>query len=582
MDTRILCAGKGLRVPVLLKRVFLLLLGIILLEVLFLLPSPSIHVLAKEKKDIRVSLNLKEVELPVFIKFVSDVTGKSFLFDERVRGKVTVVSPKKIGPDELYRVFLSILDFKGYTALPDGKVIRIVPSKLAKQQGGEVISENVLKAREGFVTRLIPLKFIRVEDVSRIITPLISPNGVISFNADTNTLVVTESSFNINRLVDLVKKLDKKPEVGRLKVFVYYLENARADDISKVLTDLFSKTTRPMPAAQRKGASPPVSITGEITGPISITAENNINALIIRALPQDYDVVKDVIKKLDIRRRQVFVEGAIVEVSLTRLKELGFEFRFLNDFDTETVGGVGGSNFGTIGQATIGPEGLANISGLAVGVVKGTFTFRGEEFLNIGALLKALESESGVDIISTPQLLTTDNQEAEIVVGENVPLITNKTVTTGGNVQTSVERQDVGVRLKLTPHIAEGDFVSLDIYQEISSVSESAAFDPNQVGPLINKRFAQTSVVVKDGETIVIAGLIKDNTTTIVQKVPFLGDVPLLGYLFRYKKDQKDKTNLLIFITPRIVKEASVLQDIRREKERQIKREREEEKKQTK
>ena len=581
MDTRISCIGMGLRAPVLFKRFLSILLAIILLQLLLLLPPSSTSVSAKEKKkEIRVSLNLKEVELPVFIKFVSDVTGKSFLFDERVRGKVTVVSPKKIDSDELYRVFLSILDFKGYTALPDGRVIRIVPSKLAKQQGGKVISENVLRAREGFVTRLIPLRFIRVEDVSRIITPLLSPNGVISFNADTNTLVVTESSFNINRLVDLVEKLDKKPEVGRLKLFVYYLENARADDIAKVLTDLFSKATRPM-SPKRPGAKP-VSIRGEITGPISITAENNINALIIRSLPQDYDVVKDVIKKLDIRRRQVFVEGAIVEVSLTRLKELGFEFRFLNDFDTETVGGVGGSNFGTIGQATIGPEGLANISGLAVGVVKGTFTFRGEEFLNIGALLKALESESGVDIISTPQLLTTDNQEAEIVVGENVPLITNKTVTTGGNVQTSVERQDVGVRLKLTPHIAEGNFVSLDIYQEISSVSESAAFDPNQVGPLINKRFAQTSVVVKDGETIVIAGLIKDNTTTIVQKVPFLGDVPLLGYLFRYKKNQKDKTNLLIFITPRIVKKASVLQDIRREKERQMKKEREGEKKETK
>ncbi len=521
-------------------------------------------------KEGKVSLNLKEVELPVLIRFVSEVTGKGFVFDERVKGKVTIVSPRDVSVDELYEIFLSILDFKGYTALPDGRVIRIVPSKEAKQKGGKVLTEEALKEREGFITRLIPLQFIKASEASKILAPLISPGGVISFLADTNTLVITDSPFNIDRMATLIRKLDTKPQIGRLEVFVYYLKNARAEDMAKTLGKLFSQV-RPQ-ARPRPGGLAPVK--GTVTGPVSFTAERNTNALIVRALPQDYEAIKGVIEKLDIKRRQVFVEAAIMEVSLSTLRELGFEFRFLNDFTTDTVKGAGGTNFGGIGAAATGPEGLASLSGLAVGVVKGKFTFRGQEFVNVGALLRALESQSGVNILSTPQLLTMDNQEAEIVVGENVPIITSRTVTTGGNVQASVERQDIGVRLRLTPHITEGEYITLDIYQEISSLAESVAFDPNQVGPLLNKRFANTSVIVKDSETVVIAGLIKDDTKDVLHKVPLLGDIPILGNLFKYTKKQKDKTNLLVFITPRIIREDSILQEIRKEKEKRMEEER--------
>ncbi len=545
--------------------------AVLLAFISFVFPHTQAFAKDKAGKKMTVSLDLHEVELPVFIKFVSDITGKSFVFDERVRGKVTIISPREIDVDELYDVFLSILDFKGYTAISEGNVVKIISSKEAKQKGGKVVDESILKEREGFVTRLVPLTFIDAADATRILSPLVSTNGVINFNASTNTLVITASPFDINKLVNLLKKLDKKPEVGQLKVFVYYLENAGAEDMSKSLSELFSRTAA---TPSGRGAKRKVSIRGAITGPVSITADKTTNALIIRALPEDYDIIKNVLKQLDIRRRQVFVEAAIAEVSLSKLKELGFEFNLMNDLSssTDAVKGVGGTNFGTIGTAAAGPEGLAAISGLVVGVVKGSFSFGGQEFLNIGALLRAIQSESGINILSTPQLLTTDNQEAEIVVGENVPLITTRTVSSGGNIETAIERQDVGVRLKLTPHIAEGDFVSLDIYQEISSVSENAAFDPNQVGPLLSKRFAQTYVVVKNNQTIVIAGLIKDDTRTIEQKVPLLGDIPLLGRLFRFKKDQKDKTNLLVFITPHIIKDPDTLLKIKKDKEKILKR----------
>ncbi|MEE8423214.1 MAG: type II secretion system secretin GspD [Thermodesulfobacteriota bacterium] len=549
------------------------LLPVVCILSILLLTSPAV---SQEKQEAQntVTIDFKEVELPVFIKFVSDVTGKSFVFDERIRGKVTINSPTPISTNDLYDVFLSILDFKGFTALPDGKVTRIVPSQEAKQRSGNIVTDSSKIIREGFITRLIPLQFLNVSDAQRILTPLISKNGAISFNAMTNTLVITDSPFNISKLVSLISELDKEPLFGEGGIHVYYLKNADAEEIAKVLNELFGKIKPTRQTARTpKGAATarPVATSGnQVSGPISVTADKNINALIIKALPEDFEAVKSVIEKLDIRRRQVFVEAAIMEITLSRLQELGFEFRSVESFDGSNVTAAGGTNFGGMSTAITGPAGLSTLSGLAVGVLKGTISFGGTDFLNIGALLRALQSETGVNILSTPQILTTDNQKAEIVVGENVPIITGQNISTGGNIQTSIERQDIGVTLRITPHINAGDFIKLDIYAEISSLSESVFFDPNEVGPLLNKRFAETSVVVKDKETIIIAGLIKDNKTTKIQKVPVLGDIPLLGLLFRYKKEQIDKTNLLIFITPTIIKEASTLEAIKRKKEKEM------------
>jgi general secretion pathway protein D len=546
-----------------------------LLSVIFILSlsSPALSIEQPGSHN-AVTIDFKDVELPVFIKFVSDVTGKSFVFDERIRGKVTINSPRPISTEELYEVFLSILDFKGFTALPDRKVIRIVPSQEAKQSSGDVVTKDSRIIREGFITRLIPLQFLNVSDAQRILTPLISKNGAISFNSMTNTMVITDSPFNITKLVSLITELDKEPIFGEGEIHVYYLKNADSVEMAKVLNELFGKISPARQAARSQpGTTPARTVSNgdtQISGPISVTADKTINALIIKALPSDYESLKNVIEKLDIRRRQVFVEAAIMEIGLSTLDEIGVEFRYVNDFQGDNVEPFGGSQFGTLGSALTGPAGLSTLSGLAVGVVKGSFSFGGTEFLNIGALLRAIQSEAGVNILSTPQILTTDNQKAEIVVGENVPIITGQNTSTGGNVQTSIERQDVGVTLRITPHISAGDFIRLDLYQEISSLAESAEFDVNEVGPLLNKRFAETSVVVRDAETIVIAGLIKDDKNNKIEKVPVLGDIPLFGVLFRYKKETIDKTNLLIFLTPTIIKESSTLEAIKNKKEEEM------------
>jgi general secretion pathway protein D len=197
------------------------------------------------------------------------------------------------------------------------------------------------------------------------------------------------------------------------------------------------------------------------------------------------------------------------------------------------------------------------MSGLSIGAIKGTFTYNGTQFLNIGALLHALQTDGDVNVLSTPNILTTDNQKAEIMVGENVPFVTGQsqsTATGGGSILTTVDRRDVGITLKITPQITSDDNVRLEIYQEISAVTATAGLNPNIVGPSTSKRSASTTVVVKDHETMVIGGLIRDNVTTSTSKVPLLGDIPILGWLFKSNSTKVEKTNLMIFITPYIIK----------------------------
>lgn len=508
-----------------------------------------------------IKVDFKDVELSVFIRLVSDVTGKNFTFDDKVAGKVSVTSPREISTDEFYQLFLSVLQFKGYTTVPSDGTIQIIPLSDAKQSWTPVLTEA--GKADGFVTRLIPLQFLNVNEVIRVAGPLVSKNGIINGYPYTNTIILTDTAQNVERLVLLISSLDKEPLPGKSKINVYSLANADADDLAKTLNTLFSKQPPPGSMGQLPGAG-----VG-LTGPVNAIADKATNSLIIIAAAEDYDSIKTVIEKLDIRRRQVYVEAAIMEISVSKLKELGVEFRATDLPDSGKITGFGGTNFGGIGSAVTGPESLASLSGLAAGVLKGKFTFRGVEFLNVGALVRALQTQSDVNVLSTPHLLTTDNQASEIVIGDNVPLITGQSQSTGGNVLTAIERKDVGITLKLTPRVSEGEYVKLDIYQEISALTVSAAFDVTKVGPVVSKRYAKTTVVAKDGETIVIGGLLRDNEIKTVSKVPWLGDIPILGWLFRFERKQIDKTNLLIFITPTIIKE-NILSDITNRKKEEL------------
>ncbi|RMF86308.1 MAG: type II secretion system protein GspD [Nitrospinota bacterium] len=632
-------------------------------------PTPKLS--ARRGGDNMISLDFDNVDLRVVIKFISELTGKNFLVDDKVKGKVTIISPTRIPVEEAYDIFLSILDIQGFAAVPSGDVIKIVPARDVKQKAvpTQVGSDlQQIPRDDRIVTQLIPLEHADANEIRTILTPLIRKEGTILSYPPTNTLIVTDTLANIRRLLEIVREIDVEstreeitviplehalasdlastitatmevsrqqrpaqpqrrpirrrrargvqptltavekvfkviPESrtnslivvatpedlavvkklvtqldvpapkGRGQIHVYYVQYAVAEDLAKVLTAQAAEIQRiaappkaPIPSGQRAApaARPqPRTVSGEIPGQeqkITITADKATNSLVISASPEQYEMLLEVIKKLDIPRPQVYVEAAIVEISLDKTKELGFEFRSTQDF-TEKKEAVpfGGTSFGLINQAIQNPFGL---SGLSIGLIEGTITFGGQTFLNIGALLRAIQDERGVNVLSTPHLLTTDNEEAEIIVANNVPFVTSTSQTEISTV-TNIERRDVGITLRFTPQIGEGGTVRLNIFQEISAIQETVTgLAASQVGPTTSKRSAKTSVVVRDKQTVVIGGLMQDNVNSRQTKVPCLGDVPFLGRLFSFASERGDKTNLLIFITPTIVRNATDLQKI--------------------
>jgi len=491
-----------------------------------------------------VTLNFSNIEIAALAKVLSEMTHRNFLVDERIMGKITVMTPTKITPDEAYQVFLSALELKGFTAIEDGKFVRIIPAAAARQSGLKVVTNGEMRG-EGFVTKYVHLKFMNSQEAARTLTPLVTKDGSVIAYTITNSLILTDSVHNIRKLESLITALDIPAQAGKGKINTYHLHNADAEEISKDLTSLIAR----LPATTGAQAQQSAGTASILEGTVSVAADKATNTLVIIGSPGDYDTIRDLIQKLDIRRRQVYVEAAIIEISLTKQHELGFEFQTYN-----TNGAIGGTNFGNIGNVIKnGPSALAQVNGLNVGLVKGTFTFKGVEYLNVGALMHALQSDGEVNILSMPNIMASNNQKAEIMAGENIPVITGQTQTAFTGM-TQVQRMDVGVTLKFTPQITSDDSVRLDLYQEISAVTTIAGLDANVAGPSTSKRAVTTSVIVRDGETMVIGGLIRDNVNSSRSKVPLLGDIPLLGRLFQYNTTKVDKTNLMIFITPYIIK----------------------------
>jgi general secretion pathway protein D len=635
--------------------------------------------------DNLVSLDFDNVDLKVFIKYVSEITGRNYVVDDKVRGRITLISPTKIRVDELERVLESLLELNGFTAIPSGSVTKIVPLREVKQRGVETDvgrDPREIAPIDRMVTHLVPLRFADINEVRNMLTPLISKDGNITAYGPSNTIILTDLASNVNRLVkiiqevdikvtdeqivvvtlkfasaidlapqvtaaveaklgetgagvpgrpraprgvarpgapgaavagpekvfrviadqrsnalilvagrdemalalDLIERLDVRLPPGRAQIHVYYLENALAEDLAKVLTAQAQELVRavgqqPTPTARPPTVAAPVppptpTPTPTPTGPVSgvvptatgerkitITPDKATNALVITAIPEDYQALAEVIKKLDIPRRQVYVEAAVVELSMERTKDIGVEWRSTSDFTTDSEVLFGGQSFGLINELARDPFA---ISGLAIGLVSGTITFGGQQFLNIGALIRAIERVSDVNVLSTPHLLTTDNQEAEIVIASNIPFVTATSQTTVSTL-TSIERKDVGITLRFTPQVSEGDKVTLKLFEEISAIQPTiaAGLPPQQVGPTTSKRTAKTTVVVDSKQTVVIGGLFRDDADTTHQKIPCLGDIPLLGKLFGRTEDNTRKANLVIFLTPHIVRTAEDLKRIK-------------------
>ena len=617
------------------------------------------------RSPVYLSMDFTDVDLPVLIKFMSEQTKKNFIFDERVQGKITIISPRRVTLEEAYDVFLSVLQAKGFTTVTQGNTIKIVPAREARQ---DTIRTGVSKetASAEFITRLIPLQYLESAEVVPLVAPLVSKDGMVSAFASSNTLLLIDSRANIDRIVtilgevdtegapatlqiyplsfavaadvaktlnsiflegppaaaaqaargrartgvirpsrhiavkfladartnslivhagqdmqddvaDVLKKIDVPASAGGGRINVYYLENADAEEVSKVLASLSPEKRAGAPTPAPGARTPPATtggaiVSAELEGGVKVTADKATNALIIVASANDYETLLGVIKRLDIRRRQVFVEAVIMEIDVGKSLDVGVEWRGAAQVGGGTSGAlIGGANYGITGGLNDLLAGLAAGnpltfagSGLVAGGLGGSVTLPdGTKIPAVAAVLRASQGNNHLNILSSPHLLTQNNKEAEIIVAENIPFITStsRDSTNLANVINSVERKDVGITLRITPHIHESEFVSMDIYQEASALKTDALSlsQSSSVGPTWTKRSAKTTVLVKSGDTVILGGIMQENITKNVTKIPLLGDIPLLGYLFRYTSQQKTKTNLLILLTPNIIQEPGVV-----------------------
>ncbi|HIF62879.1 MAG TPA: type II secretion system protein GspD [Deltaproteobacteria bacterium] len=596
-----------------------------------------------------ITIDFDNVELPTFIKFIARVTGRNFVFSDKIEGTVNVVSPTPVSRDEAEAVFHSVLAVRGLTTIEDGVVTRIIPLRDALAAGAALSSGSQLPS--GYATRLLPLKHVDALDLLPVLEPLVSKQGSLTAYAQTNTLILSESSGNLSRLEALVLALDapvhekifdvisldhavaavmteqittiltnlpsapakgkpgesSEPDfrivadertnslvvtatpllMGRIRtlaerldsplrddeqrVHVYRVKHANAEDLVLVVLKMLAGGIKSAGAARKPGATGATararSFSGNgLTDAVSVTADPATNSIIINASPHDHRVLVSLLEDLDVTRPQVFVEAIIVEISLERSRAIGFDFQGGGDIGDGV--GLARSNLANLNSALLNP-------GLLGGLILAAASDRSIELPDGTvvpaqvALFQALASDTDLNVLSAPTLLTMDNEQAEILVGKNVPFVTGRGVDVSAvsNVFTTVERRDVGIKLKLTPQVTDGDMVVLKVSEEVSALVKSSQLDANTVGPTTTVRSASTTVSVKDGHTAVIGGLISDSLEESTSKVPLLSRIPLLGNLFKHRASTSSKVNLVVFLTPHIIRsDADLAQATKRSK----------------
>ncbi|MDC4563040.1 type II secretion system secretin GspD [Acinetobacter baumannii] len=622
-------------------------------------------------------INLRDADLTAFINEVADITGKNFAVDPRVRGNVTVISNKPLNKDEVYDLFLGVLNVNGVVAIPSGNTIKLVPDSNVKNSGIPYDSRNRVRGDQ-IVTRVIWLENTNPNDLIPALRPLMPQFAHMAAIAGTNALIVSDRAANIYQLENIIRNLDgtgqndieaitlqssqaeeiitqleamsatgaskdfsgaririiadnrtnrilikgdpqtrkrirhmiemldvpSADRLGGLKVF--RLKYASAKNLSEILQGLVtgqavsssnnsnnsSNSSNPINSLignnQNSGSNtsgssgtsistPAINLNGNSNSSnqnnitsfnqngVSIIADNAQNSLVVKADPQLMREIESAIQQLDVRRQQVLIEAAIIEVSGKDADQLGVQWA-LGDINS----GIGLINFTNAGSSlaslaagylTGGAAGLGSAIGAGSSIALGKYKEGSDGSRQLyGALIQALKENTASNLLSTPSIVTMDNEEAYIVVGQNVPFVTGSVTTnsTGINPYTTVERKDVGVTLKVIPHIGENGTVRLEIEQEVSNVQASKG----QAADLItNKRAIKTAVLAEHGQTVVLGGLVSDDVEFNRQGIPGLSSIPYLGRLFRSDTRSNTKRNLLVFIHPTIVGDAN---DVRR------------------
>lgn len=565
-----------------------------------------------------IDFEFEEADLRTVIKAVAEFTGRNFLVDPNVKGTVTMVSPRPLDPDQAYQAFLAILDTHGFLAIERDGVTRIVAEDEGKTLPATAPADDHATRPADLITRVIALQYVSAERLMPVLRPLVATYGHLAADAGSRTLLITDRAANVARIVDLARSIDRPANTG--EVVTYTLRHAGAAQLAPLLNQIYQSpspdaialnpvvvladtrsnsliiradpATRGHVIASAIELDQPAELSGDThvvylknadaanvvevlqkmlgqggeggkpANGIALTADPDTNAVIVTAPRSDFASLGNVIEQLDVRRLQVHVEALIAEVVTDNRRELGVQWQTADGLRSDQRGVIGGTNF-TVGTSIrdviLNP--LTAGSGLSLGYADGTIRLAdGTEVTNLSVLARALNTESNVNVLSTPNILTLDNQSAEIVIGQNVPFVTGSYSQTNqgtgvSNPFQTIQREDVGLTLRIKPQITEGGSLKLEIFQEVSSVAKKG----EAADIVTNTRSLTTTIVAEDNHMLVLGGLIQEDRTKSVQKVPLLGDIPVLGHAFRYKDSGRVKTNLLIFLRPRIMRGAADL-----------------------
>lgn len=578
-------------------------------------------------------INLKDADIGEFITQVARITGRTFVVDPRVKGRITVISSASLNAAGVYELFQSVLRVHGFAAVPAGDVVKIVQQTIAKQSSSDHDFDPAATGEE-MITRVIPATNVASSELVKILRPLIPQYSHVASVDDPNVIIVSDHAENIRRMESIIREIDvaeddevvvvplkdawvenmvslleqlaperigkngkgpnavqvvanarnnslvlhgkpgpvaelqsliarlDKPSTSSGSTRVFRLRHGDAEQVAKILDGILSQR-----AAGSDDATPVQT---------SIQPDTALNAIVVRADPTTMGEVQELVASLDVRRTQVLIEAAIVEVSMNDSQTLGVDAAIADKSGKTAplaVSPLQGALQALLGNAATSAQATSDIDlvGAAASLTSPSLAVaKLSNGISFAAIIQALGTNSDSNLLSTPSILTLDNEEASIVVGQNVPFRTGSFTTgTDGatNPFTTIQREDVGITLKVVPHVHDGSSVRLEVQQEVSSVANNASVSGSGFSDIVtNKRTINTTILANDGQTIVLGGLIQDDVTGSGRKVPLLGDIPLLGRLFRSDTSTHVKRNLLVFLRPTVLRDDSQVGDVTRRK----------------
>jgi len=564
-------------------------------------------------------LNMQDAEIKEVIDLVAKVTGKTFIVDPRVRGRVTVISDKKLTADAIYEIFLATIEVYGFSAVETENAIKVIGQADIKSAGIPVDTEGAIEGEE-IITRVFAIQNTSAMELVPILRPLVAKYGHLAGVSTANALIISDRAENIERVAEIIRLLDK---AGSEEIEVVTLEHAWVGNIITLLERVApTPVTSGNQGGQQRAGTRGVHLVGDErsnriilkgeaearaqivalikqldvpteentsskviflnnadaarmaellkgmagavqqqqqqgqgqtappTGPISILADEDLNALVVRAEPSVMTEIESVIRQLDIRRKQVLIEAAIVEVKGNISDALGVQWA-TNPLEAENGVPFVTTNFSEAGS-TISSVATAAATSDISKIPNGTFVGLLDPISdtpNFAAIIQAIESQSNNNLLSTPSVMTLDNSEAFITVGSSVPFKTGGSGTDENPFV--IERQDVGTTLTVIPHVQQDGSVRLEVDQVVESVSENNSF--GAVDVVTDKRQVKTEVLIGNGKTIVLGGLIDDNIIESESRVPVLGSIPIIGNLFKSQSTRRQKTNLMVILRPTVV-----------------------------